>query len=112
MKKDNWELSGLIVRKITPYDQDGSLDEAALKKFTGWLIDEGVDHLFPDSGRIHWVAVVPEEQGKGLAKVPVSQTCQRMQTLRYKKSFLSTFSNKLPAIKIYQNFSSSLTTFP
>jgi len=42
-------LEGIIVPMVTPFKADEELDEEALRRFTGWLIENGVHGLFPNS---------------------------------------------------------------
>jgi GNAT superfamily N-acetyltransferase len=55
-------------------------------------------------GRVHWVAVVPEFQGRGLGKAVLSFCCRRLRELGYDQAFLSTSSARIPAINLYLNF--------
>jgi 4-hydroxy-tetrahydrodipicolinate synthase len=40
-------MHGTGVPLVTPFDDDGALDEAALRSLVGWLEDRGVDFLVP-----------------------------------------------------------------
>ncbi len=55
-------------------------------------------------GRVHWVAVVPEFQGRGLSKVLLTQVLTAMSELGYTKSYLTTGSVRMPAIRLYEKF--------
>ncbi len=60
---------------------------------------------FNDSvGRLHWLAVLPEYQGKGLGKVILSESIRRFCTLSYKKVYLSTSTLRPAAISLYAKF--------
>ncbi len=67
---------------------------------TAWLDPDfhGRDH-----GRIHWVAIVPEFQGRGLAKPMI---CEAMRLLRqwHVRACLGTQTTRLKAIRIYLDF--------
>jgi len=41
-------LTGIIPPIITPVDPSGRFDEAMMGSYVDWLIDRGVDGLFPD----------------------------------------------------------------
>ena len=41
-------------------------------------------------GQIHWVAIVPEMQGKGLAKPLLSVVCERLKALGHERAYLET----------------------
>lgn len=75
------------------------IDEAgkAIGTATAWLPDEA----HPDSGRVHWVAIVPEAQGRGLARPLMAACLHRMKELGYRKSFLTSESPRLVAIGLY-----------
>ncbi|MCK5804585.1 MAG: GNAT family N-acetyltransferase [Lentisphaeria bacterium] len=66
---------------------------------TAWFGDDkgANEHL----GRLHWVAIVPMHQGKGLAKPLAAAVCQRMCQLGHTTAWLSTNSERLPAVNLY-----------
>ena len=55
-------------------------------------------------GRIHWVAIHPDYQGKGLSKPLLSTVCQKLIQLGHEKCYLTTSSARIPAIKLYLKF--------
>ena len=55
-------------------------------------------------GRVHWVAILPERQGQGLAKPLMSMICNRLGTLGHNKAYLTTLSIRIPAINLYRKF--------
>jgi GNAT superfamily N-acetyltransferase len=55
-------------------------------------------------GRLHWVAILPEWQGRGLGRPLLSDVCQRMHTLHPQRSFLRTAPHRLAAIRLYLAF--------
>ena len=55
-------------------------------------------------GRIHWVAIVPEFQGRGLSKPMMSFAMDRLRSLRHRRAMLSTQTQRIPAIKTYLDF--------
>lgn len=57
-----------------------------------------------DCGRVHWVAIVPAMQGKGLAKPLMTVVCNRFKELGYKRACLTTEHVRLPAISLYLKF--------
>ena len=55
-------------------------------------------------GRVHWVAIVPEWQGRGLGRALMSLTCQRLIELGHRRAFLTTSTARLPALNLYLQF--------
>ncbi len=55
-------------------------------------------------GRIHWLAIHPDYQGKGLSKPLLSATCQKLVELGHDKAYLTTSSARIPAINLYLKF--------
>ena len=55
-------------------------------------------------GRIHWVAIVPEFQGRKLAKPLLSAVCNRLVALGHPRAYLATATGRLPAIQLYLTF--------
>jgi ribosomal protein S18 acetylase RimI-like enzyme len=66
----------------------------------GWFDD---NFLFEGYGRVHWVGIRPDYQGKGLAKPLVSRTMEIIKA-RHKKCYLTTQTESFKAIKIYLDF--------
>ncbi len=55
-------------------------------------------------GLIHWVAVLPEFQGRGLAKPLLSAVLRRMRELGHRRAYLATGTEKVPAVNLYLRF--------
>ena len=55
-------------------------------------------------GRIHWVAIIPQQQGKGLAKPLLAIVCSRLKELGHSKTYLTTQGVRIPAINLYAKF--------
>jgi len=87
----------LALRQVFLLDSGGQ----AVGTSTAWLADE--DHG-PHCGRIHWVAIVPEMQGRGLAKPLLSTSLKRMRELGYRSAVLGTHAVRIPAIKLYLQY--------
>ena len=68
---------------------------------TAWFQEEYHGRRF---GRIHWVAIIPERQGWGLAKPLLSTVCKRLVELGHDCAYLVTGSHRLPAIQLYRKF--------
>ncbi|MYA21504.1 MAG: GNAT family N-acetyltransferase, partial [Gemmatimonadetes bacterium] len=56
-----------------------------------------------DWGQIHWVAIHPDYQGRGLAKPMMSVAMAYLKRF-HQRSFLGTSSGRIPAIKVYLDF--------
>jgi ribosomal protein S18 acetylase RimI-like enzyme len=65
---------------------------------TAWFPEEGVN---PTLGRIHWVAVLPSWQGRGVGRALVSEALTRLAALGYSAAYLSTSQLRKPAISLY-----------
>lgn len=57
-----------------------------------------------EHGRVHWVAIVPAMQGRGLAKPLLTTICNRMRELGHQRAYLTTESVRLPAINLYLGY--------
>lgn len=91
-------------------------DPALLAQRQYYLIDPGGTPVgtatawFPPDncagalGRVHWVAIHPEHQGRGLAKPLMSRVCRRLRELGHTQAYLTTSSARLPAINLYRHF--------
>ncbi|MCZ6672465.1 MAG: GNAT family N-acetyltransferase [Verrucomicrobia bacterium] len=55
-------------------------------------------------GQVHWVALLPEYQGRGLSKPLLSSICSLLQELGHRKSYLITSTRKIAAINLYLHF--------
>ena len=62
------------------------------------------NYLNFDYGRIHWVAIIPEEQGKGLANPLLAVACQRLVELGHQQLYLDTSAARITAINLYLKF--------
>ncbi len=58
----------------------------------------------PEWGRIHWVAVAQDYQGRGLAKVLLSAVCRRLTELGHAKAYLTTSRERPNAVALYRSF--------
>lgn len=68
---------------------------------TAWLPDDSHD---PSYGRVHWVAIVPEMQGKGLAKPLMTRVLTRLREVGHARANLNTESVRTVAIRLYLKF--------
>jgi len=94
-------------------DQFGR-DVAALQDCQFYLVDRegepiGTATAWTDprtiySGRVHWVAILPQFQGLGLSKPLLSAVCQKLLSMGHTKGCLSTSTARIAAIKLYLKF--------
>jgi mycothiol synthase len=68
---------------------------------TAWMGRPDID---PEAGVVHWVALAPEVQGRGLARVLVAQVLLRLRQLGYGRAYLITQEARLAAIRTYLGF--------
>jgi ribosomal protein S18 acetylase RimI-like enzyme len=73
-------------------------DGAPVGTITGWTA--GPERA-ADEGRVHWLAVVPEHQRRGLGKHLTLTACARLRELGADTAYLTTGSENLPAIRLY-----------
>ena len=79
------------------------LDERgeAIGTATAWFNDNFEGARF---GRVHYVAIVPEYQGRGLSRPLMTAICQRLRELGHDRAYLSTATTRIEAIKVYLRF--------
>ncbi len=65
---------------------------------TAWFDDYFSDEKY---GRIHWLAVIPEEQNRGLGKAMMTFLCQKLLDLGCAKAYLRTSAARPAAIHLY-----------
>jgi len=68
---------------------------------TAWF-DNDYDGL--PYGRIHWVAIIPAMQGKGLSRPIMTITCNRLRELGHSQAYLTTSTKRIPALCLYSSF--------
>jgi GNAT superfamily N-acetyltransferase len=68
---------------------------------TAWFDDnfEGRPH-----GRVHYVAIVPDFQGRALSKPLMTAVCKRLSELGHERAYLATSAGRVPAIRLYRKF--------
>lgn len=69
---------------------------------TAWSVQKE-EHPSPQ-GLVHWVAIYPQYQGKGLSKPLMSAVCHRLKERGFDCAYLNTSSGRLPAIALYLAF--------
>lgn len=76
-------------------------EEQPVGTATAWF-DE--DHHGRPFGRVHWVAVRPENHGKGLSKPLLAKMCDTLRDLGHERAYLTTSTVRVPAIGLYLRF--------
>ncbi|NKB70599.1 MAG: GNAT family N-acetyltransferase [Candidatus Latescibacteria bacterium] len=75
-------------------------DQRTVGTITAWWEPDWRDG---DWGQIHWVAIHPQYQGKGLAKPAMTVAMNRLAQ-SHKRAFLGTSSGRPAALKVYLDF--------
>jgi len=68
---------------------------------SAWYDTEYKDGTY---GRVHWVAIRPSFQGRGLSKPLLSHVLQALARLGHKKAYLTTSRRRPVAIRLYRSF--------
>ena len=68
---------------------------------TAWEDNELTGNMI---GQVHWVAIINDKQGKGLAKPLLAAVCQLLIELGYKEACLMTNTRRIPAVNLYRKF--------
>jgi ribosomal protein S18 acetylase RimI-like enzyme len=55
-------------------------------------------------GQIHWVAIIPEAQGRGLARPMLSAACDLLHDQGYHEAWLETGTGRIAALNLYLKF--------
>jgi GNAT superfamily N-acetyltransferase len=55
-------------------------------------------------GRIHWVAVLPEHQGRKLGSALMTIACERLRNLGHTAAYLTTDERRTVAVELYGRF--------
>lgn len=74
-----------------------SPDNQAIGTATAWWDDA-------ETGRVHWVAMVPEFQGRGLAKPLIARVLQLLRAHEHLRAILTTSLQRPRAIALYRGF--------
>src|SRR6056297_1695351 len=73
-------ISGILTPNITPVDRAGRVDEDTLRQYVDWLIEKGVDGLYPNGSTGEFVRFTPEER-RNIVRIVVDQTAGRVPIL-------------------------------
>lgn len=75
-------------------------DNQAVGTAIGWYNEEFKDGCY---GRLHWVSIVPEFQGRGLARPLVTKALKIMEE-EHRKAYLTTRPRSYKGIKLYLDY--------
>jgi GNAT superfamily N-acetyltransferase len=75
-------------------------DDSPLGTLTAWFEDLGGWRY----GKVNWMLLLPEAQGRGLSKPLLTTVCARLAELGHQSALLYTLTARLPAINLYQQF--------
>ncbi|EMI20615.1 dihydrodipicolinate synthase, partial [Rhodopirellula maiorica SM1] len=73
-------ITGILTPHITPVDSQGRVDEDRLCEYIDWLIERGVDGLYPNGSTGEFVRFTPEERRR-IIRVVVDHTAGRVPIL-------------------------------
>jgi 4-hydroxy-tetrahydrodipicolinate synthase len=74
------KITGILTPNITPVDADGRVDEQKLRGYVDWLIERGVDGLYPNGSTGEFVRFSAEER-RQIVRIVVDQTAGRVPVL-------------------------------
>lgn len=73
-------LSGIFTPNMTPLDQQGEINEVELRRYVEWLIESGVDGLYPNGSTGEFTRFTPEERRR-ITQIICDQTRGRVPIL-------------------------------
>ncbi len=73
-------ICGILTPNITPVDAAGRVHEERLREYVDWLIDRGVDGLYPNGSTGEFIRFTPMERRR-IVEVVVDQTAGRVPVL-------------------------------
>jgi len=68
---------------------------------TAWRNEHFPGHNW---GRVHWVAIIPQYQGRGLARGMLSACLERLEKLMYDGAYLTTSTVRTAAVNLYLRY--------
>ncbi len=73
-------ITGILTPNITPVDREGRVDEERLRGYVDWLIERGVDGLYPNGSTGEFVRFNAQER-RHIVRIVVDQTAGRVPVL-------------------------------
>ena len=76
----------------------------AIASASAWWTDEYAEAGGGRWGEVHWVAMLPAWQGRGLSRPLMTLVLNRMAELGETRAYLNTATIRLPAVNLYLRF--------
>lgn len=73
-------IRGILTPNLTPVDDRGRVDEQTLRGYVDWLIDNGVDGLYPNGSTGEFVRFTAQER-REIVRIVIDQTAGRVPVL-------------------------------
>lgn len=73
-------ITGILTPNITPVDARGGVDEEKLRGYVDWLIERGVDGIYPNGSTGEFVRFTADERRR-IVQIVVDQTAGRVPVL-------------------------------
>jgi len=77
---ESQRLRGIFTPNLVPYDANGGINEAELRRYVDWLIERGVHGLYPNGSTGEFTRFTPEERRRIVAII-ADQTRGRVPIL-------------------------------
>jgi len=95
------DVQGQAYRGLFEKEFRGRIDQVPARMLTAWFNDDWEGGRW---GVVHWVAIHPAHQGKGLSRPLMTRVLERMKDLGHDRAYLITQTVRLPAINLYLSF--------
>src|SRR5512143_1458583 len=74
------KISGILTPHMVPLDARGSINEAELRRYVDWLIERGVDGLYPNGSTGEFIRFTPDERRR-VIRIVCEQAAGRVPVL-------------------------------
>ena len=79
------KITGILTPHMVPLDDGGRINEAELRRYVDWLIQQGVHGLYPNGSTGEFVRFTPEER-REIVKIVCEQTAGRVPVLAARRA--------------------------